>query len=141
MAAKGGLIADITPGDCVELLDVCRQVFTSPTQANRHSPFLLPAPAHGRDLPARRPAHSPDDQPQVRRAAQPPDSSSRSVTQPENGQRTSARRTMSPGSRLAIGMALLRRATPGAEVDESLVVLGAEQFLTTALSDQRRAKR
>jgi hypothetical protein len=48
---------------------------------------------------------------------------------------------MSPGSTLAIGMALRRRAAPGAEVDESLVVLGAEQVLTTALSDQRRAKR
>ncbi len=40
MAAKGGLVADITPGDCVELLDVSRHVFTSPTQANRHSPFF-----------------------------------------------------------------------------------------------------
>jgi integrase len=40
MAAKGGLVADITPGDCVELLDVCRQVFTSPTQSNRCSPFF-----------------------------------------------------------------------------------------------------
>jgi integrase len=40
MAAKGGLVADITPGDCIELLDVSRQVFTSPTQSNRHSPFF-----------------------------------------------------------------------------------------------------
>ena len=40
VAAKGGLVADITPGDCVELLDVSRQVFTSPTQSNRHSPFF-----------------------------------------------------------------------------------------------------
>jgi hypothetical protein len=40
MAAKGGLVADITPGDCVELLDVSRKVFTSPTQSNRHSPFF-----------------------------------------------------------------------------------------------------
>jgi hypothetical protein len=48
---------------------------------------------------------------------------------------------MAPGSMLAIGMALRRRAAPGAEVDESLVVLGAAQILTTALSDQCRAKR
>jgi integrase len=40
MAAKGGLVADVTPGDCIELLGACRQVFTSKGQINRHSPFL-----------------------------------------------------------------------------------------------------
>ena len=28
MAAKGGLVRDITPGDCMELLDCCRRVFS-----------------------------------------------------------------------------------------------------------------
>src|SRR5262249_46381739 len=27
MAAKGGLVADITPGDCIELMDACLAVF------------------------------------------------------------------------------------------------------------------
>ena len=41
MAAKGGLVADITPGDCIELLDCCRQAFTGDgTSASRHSPFF-----------------------------------------------------------------------------------------------------
>jgi len=40
MAAKGGLVADITPGDCIELLDRCRQVFDDGTRGNRHSPFF-----------------------------------------------------------------------------------------------------
>ena len=69
MAAKGGLVADITPGDCIELLDCCRQVFTDGSRTNRHSSVRLPAPALGRDLPARRPGHGPDDQHPVRRAA------------------------------------------------------------------------
>ena len=40
MAAKGGLVSDITPGDCMELLDCCRQVFADGTRANRHSSFV-----------------------------------------------------------------------------------------------------
>lgn len=40
MAAKGGLVSDITPGDCMELLDCCRQVFSDGTRANRHSSFV-----------------------------------------------------------------------------------------------------
>jgi len=37
MAAKGGLVRDITPGDCMELLDCCRRVFSGGTRANRGS--------------------------------------------------------------------------------------------------------
>ena len=40
MAAKGGAVRDITPGDCLELLKHCREVFTGDGQANRHSPFF-----------------------------------------------------------------------------------------------------
>jgi hypothetical protein len=40
MAAKGGLVADITPGDCIELLGACARAFTGKGQINRHSPFL-----------------------------------------------------------------------------------------------------
>ena len=40
MAAKGGGVRDITPGDCLELLKHCREVFTGGGQANRHSPFF-----------------------------------------------------------------------------------------------------
>ncbi len=37
MAAKGGLVRDITPGDCMELLDCCRRVFSGGNRANRAS--------------------------------------------------------------------------------------------------------
>jgi hypothetical protein len=40
MAAKGGLVADITPGDCIELLDCCWRLFNDGTRGNRHSPFF-----------------------------------------------------------------------------------------------------
>jgi hypothetical protein len=41
MAAKGGLLAGITPGDCIELLDCALTVFTGkPRTSNRHSPFF-----------------------------------------------------------------------------------------------------
>jgi len=40
MAAKGGLVADITPGDCIELLDCCRLLFAHGTRVGRHSPFF-----------------------------------------------------------------------------------------------------
>jgi hypothetical protein len=40
MAAKGGTVRDITPGDCLELLKSCREVFTDGRRTNRHSPFF-----------------------------------------------------------------------------------------------------
>ena len=41
MAAKGGLVSDITPGDCMELLDCCSRLFTGGgQQAWQHSPFF-----------------------------------------------------------------------------------------------------
>jgi hypothetical protein len=41
MAAKGGLVSDITPGDCVELLGCCSRLFPGGRQqAWRHSPFF-----------------------------------------------------------------------------------------------------
>jgi len=41
MAAKGGLLAGITPGDCIELLDCALAVFTGkPHTNNRHSSFF-----------------------------------------------------------------------------------------------------
>jgi len=40
MAAKGGLVSDITPGDCMQLLACCRQVFSDGTRTNRHSSFV-----------------------------------------------------------------------------------------------------
>ncbi|MFF4410715.1 tyrosine-type recombinase/integrase [Streptomyces sp. NPDC001404] len=39
MAAKGGTVADVTPGDCLELLKTSREVFPGPAKASRHSPF------------------------------------------------------------------------------------------------------
>ena len=41
MAAKGGGVGDITPGDCLELLKYSREVFTGERpRSNRHSPFF-----------------------------------------------------------------------------------------------------
>ena len=40
LAAKGGTIADITPGDCLELLKASREVFPGRAASNRHSPFF-----------------------------------------------------------------------------------------------------
>ncbi len=40
MAAKGGLVADITPGDCIELLDCSRQAAGDGTSSRRTSPFF-----------------------------------------------------------------------------------------------------
>ena len=41
MAAKGGLVADIIPGDCIDLLDCCLTVFTRrPHHNNQHSSFF-----------------------------------------------------------------------------------------------------
>lgn len=39
MAAKGGCVYDITPGDCVELLERCAELFPG-RAARRHSPFF-----------------------------------------------------------------------------------------------------
>jgi len=40
MAAKGNMIRDITPGDCLELLKISREVFPGPGRSGRHSPFF-----------------------------------------------------------------------------------------------------
>lgn len=40
MAAKGGPVTEITPGDCMELLECCRNVFAGGTRKNRHSSFV-----------------------------------------------------------------------------------------------------
>ena len=40
MAAKGGLVADITVGDCLELVKTSREVFPGPSRSTRHSPFF-----------------------------------------------------------------------------------------------------
>ncbi len=40
MAAKGGLVTDITPGDCIELLDCSRQATSDGTSSRRTSPFF-----------------------------------------------------------------------------------------------------
>jgi hypothetical protein len=46
MAAKGGLVSDITPGDCMELLDCCRHVFSYGSRTNRHSSFVYQLSAY-----------------------------------------------------------------------------------------------
>lgn len=40
MAAKGGIVRDITVGDCLESMRVSRQVFAGPTRSGRHSPVF-----------------------------------------------------------------------------------------------------
>jgi integrase len=40
MAARGGMISDITVGDCLELLKTSREVFPGPGRSTRHSPFF-----------------------------------------------------------------------------------------------------
>jgi integrase len=40
MAAKGGMVADITVGDCLELVKTSREVFPGPSRSTRHSPFF-----------------------------------------------------------------------------------------------------
>jgi integrase len=40
MAAKGGMVADITVGDCLELVKTSRDVFPGPSRSTRHSPFF-----------------------------------------------------------------------------------------------------
>jgi hypothetical protein len=83
MAAKGGLVVDTTPGDCIELLDCALAAFTrKPHTNNRHSSFFYqllhtagafaPGPRPIRDLRhprqpprhrhrPRRPQHCPTD--------------------------------------------------------------------------------
>ncbi|MGW7086630.1 tyrosine-type recombinase/integrase [Streptomyces sp. NPDC054871] len=39
MAAKGGMVADLTPGDCLELFKTSREIFPGPGKSARHSPF------------------------------------------------------------------------------------------------------
>jgi hypothetical protein len=81
MAAKGGLVADITPGDCIELLDCCRRVFPDGSRGNRHSPFFYQLLQSAGIFPPAAPATVPDDQRQDRRAAE----------------RRAARRALRPG--------------------------------------------
>ncbi len=40
MAAKGGTVADVTPGDCIELMQTSREVFPGPNRSSRHSPLF-----------------------------------------------------------------------------------------------------
>jgi hypothetical protein len=40
MAAKGGLVHNVTIGDCLELMRVSREVFPGPTRSGRHSPVF-----------------------------------------------------------------------------------------------------
>ena len=40
MAAKGGMVHDITVGDCLELMRISREVFPGPTRSCRHSPVF-----------------------------------------------------------------------------------------------------
>ncbi|PQP26752.1 tyrosine-type recombinase/integrase [Rhodococcus opacus] len=40
MAAKGGTVADVTPGDCIELMQTSREVFPGPNRSGRHSPLF-----------------------------------------------------------------------------------------------------
>jgi len=40
MAAKGGLVAGITVGDCLQLVRTSREVFPGPSRSTRHSPFF-----------------------------------------------------------------------------------------------------
>ena len=69
MAAKGGLVSDITPGDCMQLLDCCRQVFSDGTRTNRHSSFVYQLLHSAGIFPPGAPASGPDDQHPVPRPA------------------------------------------------------------------------
>lgn len=40
LAAKGGTVADITVGDCLELVKTSRDLFPGPSRSSRHSPFF-----------------------------------------------------------------------------------------------------
>jgi hypothetical protein len=40
LAAKGGTVADVTVGDCLELLKASRDVFPGPARSSHHSPFF-----------------------------------------------------------------------------------------------------
>jgi integrase len=56
MAAKGGPVAAITPGDCIELLDCCRTVFAHSTQTNPFSPFCYELLSAARAFPPAAPS-------------------------------------------------------------------------------------
>jgi hypothetical protein len=73
MAAKGGTVAAITPGDCVELLGCCQSVLAAGPQTNPFSPFFYQLlAAAGAFPPGARPrsgcsaAGSPDSSPPSR---------------------------------------------------------------------------
>jgi integrase len=40
MAAKGGMVREITVGDCLELMRISREVFPGPVRSSRHSPVF-----------------------------------------------------------------------------------------------------
>jgi len=52
MAAKGGMVADITVGDCLELVKASREVFPGPSRSTRHSPFFYQLPHSAGVFPA-----------------------------------------------------------------------------------------
>ena len=54
MAAKGGTVADITVGDCVELLEVADQV-AARLHGGAHSPLFYQLLRTGAAFPATRP--------------------------------------------------------------------------------------
>jgi hypothetical protein len=39
-AAKGGLVRDVTVGDCLECMQISREVFPGPARSSRHSPLF-----------------------------------------------------------------------------------------------------
>lgn len=41
VAAKGGMVRDITVGDCLELMRTSREVFPGPARSSRHSPVFF----------------------------------------------------------------------------------------------------
>ena len=55
LAAKGGTVADITVGDCLELVKTSRDVFPGPARSSQSQPVLLPGAACRRNLPAAAP--------------------------------------------------------------------------------------
>ena len=55
MAAKGGMVADITVGDCLELVRTSRDVFPGPSRSTRHSPFFYQMLHAAGVFPARAP--------------------------------------------------------------------------------------
>jgi hypothetical protein len=56
MAAKGGLVAAITPGDCIELLEACQAVLPIGPRSNPFSPFFYELLSAAGVFPAAAPA-------------------------------------------------------------------------------------